>query len=269
MGLYIFGILVPLVASLFLWNTKSGKKRGLPVDVGGEPGYAIRNYRFTHPVETAWEGISTIADLFEQSCKQHSDRRLLGTRRLISRETEVSEDGRSFEKLHLGSYEWLSYGEAFEAVCNFASGLLQLGHGRGERAAIFSDTCAEWFIALQGFFRCNITVVTIYSSLGEEALCHSLNETEATTVICGRKELKKLVDLSGRLDTVKRVIYIEDDGVPSEASLIERSTNWVVSSFQKVQGLGRENPVGAYMPVSSDIAVIMYTSGSTGLPKVG
>ena len=28
----------------------------------------------------------------------------------------------------------------------------------------------------QACFRCNITVVTIYASLGEEALCHSLNE---------------------------------------------------------------------------------------------
>lgn len=29
---------------------------------------------------------------------------------------------------------------------------------------------------LQGCFRRNVTVVTIYASLGEEALCHSLNE---------------------------------------------------------------------------------------------
>jgi hypothetical protein len=28
----------------------------------------------------------------------------------------------------------------------------------------------------QGCFRRNVTVVTIYASLGEEALCHSLNE---------------------------------------------------------------------------------------------
>lgn len=149
MSAYIVGILVPLVFSVLFRNAKNKKKRGLPIDVGGEPGYAIRNYRFTSPVETAWEGIATLADLFEQSCKQYSDKRLLGTRKLISRETEVTEDGRSFEKLHMGSYEWLSYGEAFEAVCSFASGLVQLGHGREERVAIFADTRAEWFIALQ------------------------------------------------------------------------------------------------------------------------
>ncbi|KAF8411775.1 hypothetical protein HHK36_004334 [Tetracentron sinense] len=265
MDAYIVGILVPIVFSLLFRNVKNGKKRGLPADVGGEPGFAIRNYRFTSPVETAWEGISTLADLFEQSCNQHRDKHLLGTRELISREKEVTEDGRSFEKLHLGGYEWLSYGETFEAVCSFASGLAQLGHKREERAAIFADTQAEWLIALQGCFRRNITVVTIYSSLGEEALCHSLNETEVSTVICGHKELKKIIGISGQLDTVKRVIYMEEDRIPSEDLL--GSSSWFITSFSEVQILGRENPVAADLPLSADIAVVMYTSGSTGLPK--
>ncbi|XP_059631815.1 long chain acyl-CoA synthetase 9, chloroplastic [Cornus florida] len=266
MSAYIVGVLVPLVFTILLRNSKNRKKRGLPVDVGGEPGYAIRNYRFTSPVETAWEGISTLADLFEQSCKQYRDNKFLGTRRLISRETEISGDGRSFEKLHLGDYEWLSYGKVFEAVCNFASGLVQLGHKREERAAIFADTREEWFIALQGCFRRNITVVTIYASLGEEALCYSLNETEVTTVICGHKELKKLIDISRQLDTVKRIICMDDE-VPSNASLIEGGNSWTITTFSDVEELGKENPVEADLPLSADIAVIMYTSGSTGLPK--
>jgi long-chain acyl-CoA synthetase len=61
----------------------------------------------------------------------------------------VAADGRSFEKLHLGNYEWKSYADAFKTVCNFASGLLRIGHLKDERVAIFSDTRAEWQIALQ------------------------------------------------------------------------------------------------------------------------
>lgn len=149
MGAYIVGVLVPLVVTLLLRNSKNRKKRGLLVDVGGEPGFAIRNYRYATPVETAWEGVTTLAELFEYSCKKYCDKKLLGTRRLISREMEASSDGRSFEKLHLGDYEWLSYSQAFELVCNFSSGLVHLGHKREERVAIFADTCEEWFIALQ------------------------------------------------------------------------------------------------------------------------
>ncbi|KAK1324014.1 hypothetical protein QJS10_CPA02g00499 [Acorus calamus] len=154
-------------------KSKSTKQRGLPVDVGGETGYAIRNYRFTSPVATAWEGISTLAELFEESCKKYASKRLLGTQKLISREMEETADGRSFEKLHLGSYERLNYEEVFKNVSNFSSGLLALEHKRQERAAIFAD----------------------------------------------------------------------------------------------VQRLGMESPIDADLPVSADIAVIMYTSGSTGLPK--
>lgn len=264
MSAYVVGLLVPLVFTLIIRNTKRGKSRGLPVDVGGEPGYAIRNGRFTSPVTSLWEGISTLAELFEESCKKHMDKPLLGTRKLIARENEVTEDGRSFEKLHLGEYEWLTYRKTFEAVCNFASGLTQLGHSRNERAAIFADTREEWYISLQACFRRNITVVTIYASLGEEALCHSLNETEVTTVICGQKEMKKLADIIGQLDTVKRVICMDGE-FSSNASLVEG--RWTVSSFAEVEKLGRENPTDADLPLSSDVAVIMYTSGSTGLPK--
>lgn len=266
MGPYLVGIIVPFVLTLLLRTSKNEKKRGLPVDVGGEPGFAIRNYRFSSPMESAWEDITTLAELFENSCKQHREKRFLGTRRLISTELEVSGDGRSFEKLHLGDYEWLTYGQAFETVCNFASGLVQLGHKKEERVAIFADTREEWFIALQGCFRRNVTVVTIYASLGEEALCHSLNETEVTTVICGKRELKKLLDISGQLDTVKRVICMDDE-IPSHGSLIQASSSWEITSFSDVEKIGREKPVDADLPVSADIAVIMYTSGSTGLPK--
>ncbi|XP_050211646.1 long chain acyl-CoA synthetase 9, chloroplastic [Mercurialis annua] len=268
MSAYIVGALVPLVVTVILrTNAKhTAKKRGVPVDVGGEPGYAIRNAGFETPLETAWEGVVTLAQLFEFSCNRFSDKFLLGTRAVISRDIEVSEDGRTFEKLHLGDYEWLSYAQVFDKVSGFASGLASIGHTKEERVAIFADTRAEWFIALQGCFRRNVTVVTIYSSLGEEALCHSLNETEVTTVICGNKELKKVVDVSGQLDTVKRVICMDDE-IPSSALSLEKSGRWNVFSLTNVVKLGRENPIAADLPLANDIAVIMYTSGSTGLPK--
>lgn len=264
MNPYFAGILVPLACTLWIRNTRRAKRRGLPADVGGEPGYAIRNHRSLSPVETAWEGISTLAELFQYSCEQHRDKPLLGTRKFISKDMETAADGRSFEKLHLGEYEWLTYGKAFEAVCNFASGLAKLGHSSGERAAIFADTREEWLIALQGCFRRNITVVTMYASLGEEALCHSLNETEVTTVICGQKEMKKLVDISGQLDTVRRIICMDDEFSPNVSTVEGR---WTIMSFTALEALGRENPSGPNLPISADIAVIMYTSGSTGLPK--
>lgn len=93
----------------------------------------------------------------------------------------------------------------------------------------------------------------------------NLCQTDVTTVICGRKELTSLVHISGQLDSVKRVICIDDDKISSD---LFAQTGWKITSFADVESLGRDNPVEADLPLSADVAVIMYTSGSTGLPKV-
>lgn len=145
----IIGILVPVLFSALFLGKKRVKVRGVPVEVGGEAGYAVRNARKTELVEVPWEGATTMAHLFEQSCKKHTHNQFLGRRKLIGREFITSSDGRKFEKVHLGDYEWETYGEIFARVSNFASGLIKLGHNIDSRVAIFSDTRAEWLIALQ------------------------------------------------------------------------------------------------------------------------
>lgn len=147
-GAVIFAIAVPIVLSLVV-GKKKVKQRGVPVQVGGEPGLAMRNARASKLVEVPWEGATTMADLFEQSCKRHSKQRYLGTRKVISREFVTGNDGRKFEKLHLGDFQWDSYGEVFDRACNFASGLVNIGHDVETRVAIFAETRAEWWIAFQ------------------------------------------------------------------------------------------------------------------------
>ncbi|XAR55241.1 Long-chain-fatty-acid--CoA ligase [Bertholletia excelsa] len=266
-GAMIIALLVPLLLSVLLATKKKMKQRGVPVEVGGEAGLAMRNARFAKLVKVPWEGATTMAALFEQSCNKHSRERFLGTRELINREFVTASDGRKFEKLHLGEYEWETYGQVFDRACNFASGLVSLGHDLDTRAAIFSETRAEWLIAFQGCFRQNITVVTIYASLGDDALIHSLNETQVSTVICDSKQLKKLVTVASSLKTIQNVIYFEDGESGSDANSLKNISAWTVAPFSEVEKMGKRSPVPPSLPIKNDIAVIMYTSGSTGLPK--
>ncbi|XP_057953262.1 long chain acyl-CoA synthetase 8 [Malania oleifera] len=265
-GAAVLGILVPLLLFLGMGKKKL-KQRGVRVEVGGEEGIAMRHIGFPELVEVPWKGATTAAALFEQSCQKHFKKRFIGSRKLINREFVEAKDGKKFEKLHLGEYEWKTYGEAFDCSCNFASGLVNLGHDVDKRAGIFSETRAEWLIAFQGCFRQNITVVTVYASLGEDALVHSLNETQVSTLICDFKQLKKLAAISSRLETVKTVIYFEADVTMSDSGFSEIMRNWTVVSFSEVEKIGKANPVLPRLPSKTDIGVVMYTSGSTGLPK--
>ena len=133
---------------------RKAKQRGVPVEVGGEAGLAMRNAKFPNLID-AWEGATTISALFERSCKKYSGEGLLGKRVVIARDFVTGSDGRKFEKLHLGEYQWETYAQVYDRVSNFASGLVKVGHDLDTRIAIFADSCPEWFISFQ--------VVRIYS----------------------------------------------------------------------------------------------------------
>ncbi|KAK4386314.1 Long chain acyl-CoA synthetase 8 [Sesamum angolense] len=271
----IVAIVIPILLSLVLRGKKKLKQRGVPVQVGGEAGFAIRNARFPKLVEVPWEGATTMAALFEHSCKRYSQQNFLGTRKVIAKDLVASSDGRKFEKLHLGEYHWETYGQIFDRACDFASGLLKLGHDLDTRAAIFAETQAEWLIAFQACFRQNITVVTIYASLGDDALIHSLNETQVTTLICDSKQLKKLAALSSSLTTLRNIIYFDDETLPvvplilKKAGVMMTHGNIVATAaavMTVIPSIGRKDVYLAYLPLAHvfELAAetVMLTAGA-------
>lgn len=89
-----------------------------------------------------------------------------------------------------------------------------------------------------------------------------------STVICDSKQLKKLVAIRSSLTSIRNIIYFDDQESSSDTSVINEMSDCKVSSFTEVENLGRSNPANPNFPIKKDVAVIMYTSGSTGLPKV-
>lgn len=92
-------------------------------------------------------------------------------------------------------------------------------------------------------------------------------QTQVSTLICDSKLLKKLDSIRSKLTSIEYIIYFEDESKEEDA-LSGSLSNWTVASYSEVEKLGKESPVEPSLPSKNAVAVIMYTSGSTGLPKV-
>lgn len=95
----------------------------------------------------------------------HTDKKCLGTRKILSEEDEMQSNGRVFKKYVMGDYEWRTYADVDRCAEQFGRGLRELGHNPRENVVIFAETRAEWMIAAHGCFKQNFPIVTIY---GEE-----------------------------------------------------------------------------------------------------
>ncbi|XP_073497223.1 long-chain-fatty-acid--CoA ligase 4 isoform X2 [Phyllobates terribilis] len=211
-------------------------------------------------------GADTLDKLFQHAVAKFGQKDCLGTREILSEENEKQPNGKVFKKLILGEYKWLSYEEVNTRVNHLGSGLAALDLKPRSTVAIFCETRVEWMITAQACFKYNFPLVTLYATLGEDAVAFGLNESGATHLITSSELLEtKLKCVLSQVINIKHIIYVGKNINKSEyPAFLE------VHNMEEVEELGAKqenlsNP--SSRPLPTDLAVVMYTSGSTGRPK--
>ena len=92
----------------------------------------------------------------------------------------------------MGEYKFTTYQESYNRIEGIGRGLLSLETKLNDKILIFSETRSEWLLTAFAAFRHGLTVVTLYSTLGEEAVKHGINESQVSIIVTSYELLSKL-----------------------------------------------------------------------------
>ncbi|NMO21501.1 AMP-binding protein [Pyxidicoccus fallax] len=156
--------------------------------------------------------------------------------------------------------EAYTYGALAGRVADFARGLRQLGLQRGERVALFLENSASFAIAYLGVQQAGGVVVLVNTAYRQVELAHILSDSEVRACVTGASGAAELAPLREQLPSLQWLITVEPPTAALPASL-------TVVPFQDLLARGAADSSPLELPRPEELAVLGYTSGTTGRSK--
>ena len=149
-------------------------------------------------------------------------------------------------------YKETTWAEAYDKTLRLAAGSRSLGLQPGDKVALLSENCAEWFLTDFAIMAAGLISVPIYFSAGEKTISYVLEHSSAKAIVVGK--MANYSAVKNVLDNDFLTIAMPYDTLACKHQLEE-----LIESNSPLEDLAK--------PDFDDVFSITYTSGSTGKPK--
>jgi long-chain acyl-CoA synthetase len=147
----------------------------------------------------------------------------------------------------------LTYGELEDRVNRLANTLISLGLTKGGRVTIMAENTFKYMEVYFGAAKAGLSVTPLNYRLSDKELAHIVNDSEATVFFAGDGLEQRVTGFKDKLKGISHWISLDNktDGFMFYEDLLPKAPG--------------TDPL---MDVDeNDMAILMYTGGTTGLPK--
>lgn len=176
-------------------------------------------------------------------------------------------DRLAIEKKMSGVWHKATWNEYYDRARSVGLGLWSLGIRRGNMVSLLSENRLEWLYADMGSLGIGACVIPVYPTLPSGDIEYIVNNSESKVIIPENAgQLKKILEIVNSCPTLEKIIVMEEKDATGHPK---------VMSFKSLMELGQKEHAkdpSLFEKLSGevtadDLATIVYTSGTTGLPK--
>jgi acyl-CoA synthetase (AMP-forming)/AMP-acid ligase II len=165
----------------------------------------------------------------------------------------------------------VSYAQLNGAAISLSNGLHHLGVFRQDRVAVYLDNSIEAVIAIYGILYASAVFVIINPQVKQRKLLHILNDCSIKAVVTDNSGYANLKSVLIDAADCRNILITNYGATPS--SSFEKPDNeglnscCTIVSFETFLKNYDDTSIESIRNIDIDLASLMYTSGSSGVPK--